>query len=1346
MKSTPKQYLLKSLRNILGITLLLGNIGHHASAITLSDAPLYSTVVVPGNLALALSVEWPTATTPAYTTAYSAASTYLGYFDPAKCYEYLYDATTPSSSYFTPRTYSSTGSHTCTSTSAAPRWSGNFLNWVSMQTLDTFRWVLTGGYRSTDTTTNTVLTKTYAGFDSSSVIPNKSITTAGTVLSGATPLNTTTNPWTTWNSRVRMLGTAVYFTSTGNGGSTWTGTGTSYTDYNGHNSYVAAADSKYANPATIYRMFINVKVCDTTVQLENNCTAYGSNFKPEGLMQQYALKLRYSAFGYYNHDGNRDGGVMRARMKYLAPTKPVPGSTAISNAAAEWDATTGVMLTNPDVADAAATVTNAAAAGWAVGITNSGVMNYLNKFGYSAQTYKGNDPVGELYYAATRYFRNLGNVASYSTLAGAGNSATAARWLDGFPAITTWDDPIVYSCQKNFILGIGDTYSWYDGNVPGSTLRSGEPGVPAEVTADTTVNAATATNMVGVLEGKTGGTTLGASWNASGRGNTMYIAGLAYDAHTSDIRPLMDGKQTINTYWLDVHENQNYEHKNQYWLAAKYGGFIVPTGFSTYATGNTTTTIPTTAWYTSNDTVPFSGTTYRTANGISFSTDGTTSTDPRPDNYFPGNSPATMKAGLTAAFAKIAAEASEQTTTGFSTSDPVQAESGNANYVVSYNPNNWTSTLTGQLITYDTNGLATFTDVWNATILLNARTSTNRLIVTCCTSAGTGLPFTHSSLSGATLDSRTDYNSFGSITGVSSSSQSIPDYIAYLRGDRSNELVSTTTSSTGKYRARAHLLGDVVNGKLAPVPAPQADYYDVYNPGYSSFMADYGNRATVIYTPSNDGMLHAFDGTVPTSTTSTCISSLTTPSTACGKELFAYIPSFAYAGTTTAADSGLASLGKPSGFTHHFIVDGTPVSADVDFYKTNTPVATSNDWRTILVGGLGKGGKGYYSLDITNPASWTSESAIASKVLWEFTDTAMGYSYGNAAIVKTPEFGWTVIVASGYNNSDGKGYFYFINPRNGALLKKVATPEGSAASPINLAHIQPYIPSKASYLADSVYAGDLQGNVWRLDLTATSDATTTGSTTTTSSSYNYALSKIATLTDTSGASQPITTRPVVAADPNSGKRYVLIGTGRLLSDSDVTSTQTQTFYAIIDGTKGYGNFYNSSTSTTSGSTVSTSSGIPYPGAVSLPIVRSQLVANTDLLTGIGSSVTEPMGWYYDLGASTNGITEQINVHPIENNGIVSFAANLPNGDACNPSGTGREFSVNYSEGITALTNSGGAVAYISSSSSIISITSISKPKGKAVNFAKTDGTNDQQMTKSKPVYKRLNWREIPTAD
>ena len=112
-------------------------------------------------------------------------------------------------------------------------------------------------------------------------------------------------------------------------------------------------------------------------------------------------------------------------MKYVGPTKPVPGSPNVTNTNAEWDATTGIMNLNPDSADATATTTDSTAAGYTVTITNSGVLNYLNRFGKVVSgDYKGYDPVGEMYYAGQRYFRNLGNVSAYSSLSGAGSTAT----------------------------------------------------------------------------------------------------------------------------------------------------------------------------------------------------------------------------------------------------------------------------------------------------------------------------------------------------------------------------------------------------------------------------------------------------------------------------------------------------------------------------------------------------------------------------------------------------------------------------------------------------------------------------------------------------------------------------------------------------------------------------------------------------------------------------------------------------------------------------------------------------------------------------------------------------------
>jgi type IV pilus assembly protein PilY1 len=804
----------RSATPVLGIALagLLTSAAPPAQALDLADAPLFSSSSVPGNLLLALSVEWPTASTPAYssTVAYAPATTYVGYFDPEKCYRYLDNATTPTNSYFVP--HGPATAHACTSTATAALWSGNWLNWTSTQSIDAFRWTLTGGMRMTgfDTPTLTVLQKTYHGGSGGrpGFYPDK-LTSAG--VSGATPF--------TWGSAITRIsgmghamivsasldlrcnfsiagGTATYScnthaggtstcttatpnsvctvnsanpvysvtcgyarsgsnyiytcTSTQAGGNTNTCTATvpdtrassckqtdpTYTNYSGQSSAAGTAST-----SAFYRVYIQLQACDPVVGLEKNCVPYASSHKPEGLMQKYASKLRYSAFGYLNDSATlRDGGVMRSRMKYIGPSKPVPGSVALSNPAAEWSATTGVMLTNPDTADANATTARALSeTGLSVSIVNSGVMNYLNKFGLLSRTLKSYDPVSELYYSGLRYYRKLGPVASYNRFTGITNAGTLSAVIDDFPVITNWDDPILYSCQKNFILGIGDINTWNDANLQGSTIRTGnEPALPAEVVADTAINVKTATDMVGQLEGLSN---LGAY--SSGRNNSFFMAGLAYDTHTRDIRSDLAGMQTVNTYWVDVLEGQSYSHKNQYWLAAKYGGFEVPAGFNPYATTNTSTTLPQAAWYTNSDTLPNGGTTQL-----------------RPDNYFTGGQATQMVSGLGKAFAKIAAEASAATSTAFSSASLNEAVSGNASFSASYDPKDWTGALIGTSVSYASDGTPSATQAWNARDLLNATLPGNRKIITCCTASGAGLPFRLSNLNSTTLSPRTDWSTF----------------------------------------------------------------------------------------------------------------------------------------------------------------------------------------------------------------------------------------------------------------------------------------------------------------------------------------------------------------------------------------------------------------------------------------------------------------------------------------------------------------------------------------------------------------------------------------------------------
>src|SRR6185437_11113830 len=140
-------------------------------------------------------------------------------------------------------------------------------------------------------------------------------------------------------------------------------------------------------------------------------------------------------------------------------------------------------------------------------------------------------------------------------------------------AVTTWSDPMLYSCQKNFILGIGDDHTWYDYDVGGNTgagsyspTGTSRP-VPALVSGDTFNKAATWTLDLQTLEGMT----LNPRWPFD-TDATYFIAGLAYGVHVNDIRPDLADTQTISTYWMDVAEDQHLENLNPYYLAAKYGG------------------------------------------------------------------------------------------------------------------------------------------------------------------------------------------------------------------------------------------------------------------------------------------------------------------------------------------------------------------------------------------------------------------------------------------------------------------------------------------------------------------------------------------------------------------------------------------------------------------------------------------------------------------------------------------------------------------------------------------------------------------------------------------------------
>ena len=950
--------------------------------VPLADQPVFSSVSVPGNLALALSVEFPTAISVAHPTrTYASTNNYLGYFDPGKCYKYNYVNDNDDNNYFYP-----TGA--ATNRVCSGEWSGNFLNWASMQTIDPFRWALTGGYRWIDTPDLTVLEKAWSTSQGSAAnnFPN-STTTDSAVIAGATPFTGATTLGTAiWSYGNKMRLMAV---STGS---------PSYTDTPTHFRSTARLDR-------LYEVFIRVKVCDNSVGREANCVAYNNgNYKPEGLLQQYSSKIRYSAFGYLASDDSgdtnlkRDGAVLRASQRFIGPTQPVPGSPDITNTTPEWSSQTGVMARNPGSTEATASSTAN------VPILDSGVMNYLNKFGEINRTvYKRYDSVSELYYAALRYFRNLGNVPEWSTLTGV-SDANRRTMLDGFPIITNWADPIQYSCQRNFILGIGDVNTHADRNLPGATTGSKEPAMPATVFSDP-VNAVTWTNKVGALQGMGD---IGGS-NVANNEAGYLMAGLAYYANTTDIRSDLTDKQTVKTYWLDVLEG-GYKTNRQFYLAAKYGGFNPPDNYNV-ETATATQFANNKGWWTTSG---------QTIGG-----------QDKPDTFHTAARADLMVDGLTAAFSSISSQLSAYSTS-FVTADPQMSSLGTASYGTTFDAKTWTGDVVANTATVNVQtGKAELQKRWSfadvlATQAAGTGWNTKRNIVTynAASRTGVGVPLRSDKISGAQLSALN--------TSYVSGDDSV-NYLNYLRGDRTHERSSTVTGSTKAYRDRAGLVGDVVNAKARPVGPPSASYSSVTNPGYAQFKADYASRTPMVYAGTNAGMVHAING------------SLT--GTDAGKEVFAYVPGASFSGpTSTPSINGLASVGNPD-FAHHFLVDAPPLAADVDLGRTSGGSGTS--WRTLLVGGLGKGGKAIYALDITKPSTITDksegverENEAATKVLWEFTDSDgdLGYTYGQPVVVKTRKHGWVVVVGSGYNNRDGKGYFFFINPRTGERLEKIQAP------------------------------------------------------------------------------------------------------------------------------------------------------------------------------------------------------------------------------------------------------------------------------------------------------------------
>ena len=1039
---------------------------------------------VPGNLTLVPSVEWPTINSVANLGDYDSGRSYLGYFDPNKCYRYRYDST-EANRYFEPVSWAS--NHQCDN-----RWSGNFMNWAATQTIDPFRWVLTGGYRVKDDVGETWLEKArHTGQGGTGVYPNRRLPGTGTsssVVQGATPLDSS---WI--RMRIQGLGAKMRFRLKSDD------VDANVTDY---------VPGQPVLEDRAYEVSIRVQVCVAGL-LEANCRPYSGGYKPEGLIQQYAEELRLGVFGYLNDlDQLRDGGVLRARQKFVGPTMIVPGSGETSNPNQEWDPTTGVLVQNPDPADAAAT-----AGALGISVPNSGAINYLNKFGQLTNNqHKSKDPVSELYYTALRYLKDQGNVPEYTAIPGA-TGVAAATAADGFPVITDWDDPIQYACQTNVILGIGDVNTHRDKNLPGSSSSFEEPPKPALVSGDDTVDVVATTAEVASFEGFSINTPF------SGRENSAFIAGLAWDAHTRDLRPDdLPGTQTVSTHWVDVLEAETLEPaaQNQYYLAAKYGGFRVPEDFDPDAHSGP---LPLDWWHSNGDTL------------VSFGVNANPAGDsyPRPDNYYLAGEATDMVESLTTAFARISAEVRSSASSVAANSTRLGADT--AVFQAAFDSTNWSGDL--QAFRINADGTIDATASWGAANRLDALTDFNigdRKIFTVTPPAAagggslvsaTGADFLWTDLAGAQQDALRQTPAAGPLVSVTVGQ----DRLAYLRGVRALE------QPDGSFRKRDSRLGDIVNSDPQFVHKQDFGYalldqstaFAGLNVGeaYQEYResASYQARPPMVIVAANDGMLHGFNASIDANG---------------GEELFAYVPNAAF--------ENLYELTLPE-YAHRFYVDGSPRIADA---------WTGGAWRTIVVGVTGGGGRSVFALDITNPTGMTK-----TNVKWEFTHPSMGYTIGQPAVAPLPNGQFGVVVTSGYDTGEDDGVIWILSPADGSIIHAITLADSGELGPPLVADLN------SDRVADRIYVGDTEGNLWRVDLVDNSTATWQAPAGLRSGGTTLPLFVAR---DDNGLRQAITA-PLSSAFNDKGLHTIFFGTGSFYRvDDNVVpdSPDVDTFYGIID--------------------------------------------------------------------------------------------------------------------------------------------------------------------------------------
>ncbi|MGA8008870.1 MAG: PilC/PilY family type IV pilus protein [Thiomonas sp.] len=587
-------------------------------------------------------------------------------------------------------------------------------------------------------------------------------------------------------------------------------------------------------------------------------------------------------------------------------------------------------------------------------------------------------------------------------------------------------------------------------------------------------------------------------------------------------------------------------------------------------------------------------------------------------DFFSAKNPADFVNGIKSALAQIQDRKGAGNAITLSASSTTASADSVYRFIASYYTGQWTGSLTADTWSDATQ---TYSQAWSANSVFPSAANRNIWTVNrAASTTNTQSPVQFILGIGNTLPALDSPELNGLDYYVSSVKQSTTRaaMLNYLRGDNSDT----------NLRQRKAVLGDVISSTPVYVAAPDKTLFvNATFPGastYAAFVAAKTNRTPLVYVAANDGMLHAFR--VKQGTTNNILDA----NKPAGQEIFAYMPAGVLAQVAN-SPSGITNLANPqygivNGVTgaqavpHQYFNDGRITTQSV---YLDTGDGNGLIWRTILIGTTGRGpAKTVYAMDITNPANFESSTTTANNILWERSAGDAGACTGlitsgcssyigqmtGAPVIGQIKVGasnqWAVFIGNGYNSTANKPALLQFDLATGSLNVRATT----GASNDGLAEPGLAQPDFKTGISTQAYAGDLNGNVWSFDL----------------SSPTGTVTKIFQAKDANGAVQPITSLVSLDYDSKTSSTWAYFGTGRYLSNADVSSTQVQTWYGLRVAT-------NATTT-------------PLPAVVTASSTRANLTARTILAEVSASNgnflratsqasvgdMSGKLGWYLDL--------------------------------------------------------------------------------------------------------------------